>query len=260
MCHTRVLSCAVHRDGARPGGLRHGEKGGTVGNMRSTGDARLRQRLGPLGELGPGEVLGDRVFATISDAIVEGRLAPGERVSDKEIAEALVISRTPVREALQRLSWIGLVKVSPNRFTVVTEVSPSLIASTLEYAGMAAGLALNLAMRQMDEAARSEAISLLDRMIAASAVDDAADLMLSSRMFVGFLTNQTGNPIFTAGMYAADLLVMRNLRQADVMLGTAELRDECYQQMRTAMLAGDGDAAEQWFRKQHRFIMQLLPG
>jgi DNA-binding GntR family transcriptional regulator len=220
-------------------------------------DSHLRARLGPLGQ---GAVLGDRVFETISDAIVSGRLAPGERVSDKEIAEALDISRTPVREALQHLSWLGLVEVSPNRFTKVTAVSAETIAHTLEYTGIQAGVAIQLAVRRMDDGAMLEAVSLLDRMIAASDVDHAADLMLSARMFVGFLTRQSGNPLFISGMYAADLLVTRNLRGTDVMLGTAASRGECYRQMRRAMLSRDGDAAEQWFRHVHREIMALLPG
>lgn len=209
--------------------------------------------------MGHGEVLGDRVFETLSDAIVEGRLAPGEHVSDKEVAEALDISRTPVREALRHLSWLGLVEVLPNRFTRVTEVSAETIGHTLEYTGMQAGVAIQLAMRRMDAAALSEAVHLLDNLIAASDASDADDLMLAGRMFVGFLTQQSGNPIFAERMYAADLLVQRNLRRTAVILGTAESRGRSFRAMRAAMLVGDGDAAELWFRREHRSMMDQLP-
>lgn len=221
------------------------------------GDSTLRESLGPLGD---GEVLGERVFETISDAIVEGRLAPGQRISDKEIAEALEISRTPVREALRHLSWLGLVEVSPNRFTRVTEVTTESIAHTLEYTNQQAGIVLHLATRRMDAEARQEAVSLLDRMIEASAADDAADLMLSSRMFVGYLTQQSRNPMLVAGMRAVDLLVTRNLRRSRVMLGTPASRAEHLAQIRAAILAGDGDAAEQWFRRLHDQTLSVLPG
>ena len=220
-------------------------------------DASLRASLGPLGEDG---VLGERVFETISDAIVEGRLAPGQRISDKEIAEALDISRTPVREALRHLSWLGLVEVSPNRFTRVTEVTADTVAQTLEYTNLQAGIALHLAMRNMDVAAMAEALSLLDRMIAGSDADDAADLMLSSRMFVGFLTQQSGNPMIVAGMHAVDLLATRNLRRSRVMLGTPESRGRHLGEIRRAMVAGDADAAEQHYRQLHREALSLLPG
>jgi DNA-binding GntR family transcriptional regulator len=47
--------------------------------------------------------LGERVYQTLHDALVSGQLAPGERLRDQELAEWLGVSRTPVREALQRL-------------------------------------------------------------------------------------------------------------------------------------------------------------
>lgn len=218
-------------------------------------DPMLRTKLGALGK---GEVLGDRVFETIRDAIVERRLAPGERVSDKEIAEALDISRTPVREALRHLSWLGVIEVSPNRFTRVTTVSDTTIADTLEYVGMQASVAVQLAVRRMDDAALDEAVALLDRMIEASDADDAPGLMLTARMFVGFATQESGNPLFVAGMHAADLLVTRNLRGANVMVGTPETRGKCYREMRAAMIRRDADAAEQWFRRHHRETITLL--
>lgn len=134
-------------------------------------DAQLDERL-RLNE-NAAHSLGDRVYEVLRDAIVEEQLEPGDRLSDKEIADVLGASRTPVREALQRLAWIGLVEVSPSRYTRVTEVSDELAAGSLEYTGLHAGLALQLAVRRMDDADLAEAVSLLDRMIAASAQDDA---------------------------------------------------------------------------------------
>lgn len=219
-------------------------------------DTSLQESLGPLAA---GVALSDRVFETVSDAIVSGRITGGQHVSDKSIAEALGISRTPVREALQRLTWLGLVEVSPNRYTRVTEVTDEMIASTLEYTGMQAGMALQLAMRRMDDSALHEAVAMLDRMIAASDAGDADDLMLASRMFVGFLTRESGNRLFATVMHEASLLVWRTLRQAGMLIGTAEFRGECYRQMRAAMLAGDADAAELWFRRQHGVGVGSLP-
>ncbi|MGM7699886.1 GntR family transcriptional regulator [Microbacterium sp. A84] len=209
----------------------------------------LSDRIGALEA--QGHALGDRVYESISGAIVEGRLAPGERVSDKELAEALGVSRTPVREALQRLSWAGLIEMSPSRYTRVTEVTEEMIASTLEYTGLQAGIALQLAVRRMDDAELAEAIAQLDRMIEASDAEDAADLMFASRIFVGYLTRLSGNPVLGKVMHEASLLAERNLRQARPVLGTREFRGDCYRKMRLSMLARDADAAERWFRAQH---------
>ena len=50
----------------------------------------------------------DFVYESLRDAISEGRIACGERVREEEIARNLGVSRTPVREALQRLQERGL--------------------------------------------------------------------------------------------------------------------------------------------------------
>ncbi len=54
--------------------------------------------------------LRERVYVLLQQAIVTGELLPGQRVRDMEIAEQFGVSRTPVREALQRLEDEGLVE------------------------------------------------------------------------------------------------------------------------------------------------------
>ena len=55
----------------------------------------------------------------IRQAIVDGRLPPGQRLKEEELARELGISRTPVREALLILQTEGLVDAAPNRGAVV---------------------------------------------------------------------------------------------------------------------------------------------
>lgn len=65
----------------------------------------------------------EEVYNTLLSWIVEGKLRPGEKLLDKELAEYMGVSRTPVREALRRLEDKQLVESSANRWTRVTEVS-----------------------------------------------------------------------------------------------------------------------------------------
>jgi DNA-binding GntR family transcriptional regulator len=65
----------------------------------------------------------DFVYASLRDAISEGRIACGERVREEEIARNLGVSRTPVREALQRLQERGLLVFGAGRGLVVAELS-----------------------------------------------------------------------------------------------------------------------------------------
>ena len=64
-------------------------------------------------------LLRDDVYTRLRDAIVDGTLAPGEQLRDGDLAEWLGVSRTPVREALQRLARAGLVHTTPGRSTTV---------------------------------------------------------------------------------------------------------------------------------------------
>lgn len=58
--------------------------------------------------------------------IVEGILAPGEKINDDELAKALGISRTPVREALQLLAVQGFVEMSPGRETRISQIEKTM--------------------------------------------------------------------------------------------------------------------------------------
>jgi DNA-binding GntR family transcriptional regulator len=71
------------------------------------------------------------VFEEVLQAIHEGRLLPGERISDTALAAEFHVSRTPVREALQRLREIGVVEASASRFTRVAVVSPRETAEAM---------------------------------------------------------------------------------------------------------------------------------
>lgn len=65
--------------------------------------------------------LTQQAYERIEEMIVTLVLAPGETVSEAGLAESLGMSRTPVREALQKLAREGLVRVMPRRGLLITE-------------------------------------------------------------------------------------------------------------------------------------------
>ncbi|WP_326829911.1 GntR family transcriptional regulator [Streptosporangium sp. NBC_01810] len=65
-------------------------------------------------------LLREDAYRALRDAIVDGTLAPGERLNDADLISWLGISRTPIREALVRLERSGLVQTKPGRFTIVS--------------------------------------------------------------------------------------------------------------------------------------------
>lgn len=71
------------------------------------------------------------IYDTLLTAIHEGRLLPGERISDGALAEQFRVSRTPVREAIQRLRNLGLIEASASRYTRVARVTPQQTAQAM---------------------------------------------------------------------------------------------------------------------------------
>jgi DNA-binding GntR family transcriptional regulator len=89
--------------------------------------------------------LADRVFDQLVEAIVQGRIAPGETINEVNLSTRLGVSRAPLREAIFRLEAKGLVQRAPHRGARVVELQPrdleELFAIREGLEGMAARLA-----------------------------------------------------------------------------------------------------------------------
>jgi DNA-binding GntR family transcriptional regulator len=101
------------------------------------------------------------VYDTLRDAIWEGQFARGERIREEEIARSLGVSRTPVREALQRLQEHGLLTVGTGRSLVVVELTAQQILELYAMRELLEGAAARFAAQH---AARAE-IDMLHRLL-----------------------------------------------------------------------------------------------
>jgi GntR family transcriptional regulator, rspAB operon transcriptional repressor len=69
-----------------------------------------------------------QIYVLLRDAIVSAELEPGRQLSENELASLLGVSRTPIREALQRLRDDRLVEIVPQLGTFVTRISTIAVA------------------------------------------------------------------------------------------------------------------------------------
>lgn len=67
----------------------------------------------------PRTPLPERLVRRLAQEILDGRLTPGVRLEEQALADRFKVSRTPVREALQRLAATGLVERRPHKGVVV---------------------------------------------------------------------------------------------------------------------------------------------
>ncbi len=94
----------------------------------------------------------DSVHATLREAIMAGRLAPGSRLSVPLLAQQLNVSRSPVREAVQRLVQEGLADEEPHRGAGVARLDPVELVPLYEIREVLEGLSARLAAQHADEA------------------------------------------------------------------------------------------------------------
>ena len=87
----------------------------------------------------------DRVYRSLLDAIVDGSLASGARLTQDEIARQLAVSRQPVLQALRLLKADGLVLDAPGRGVLVTPLDGAWIASVYQVRAALDVLAARLA-------------------------------------------------------------------------------------------------------------------
>ena len=74
----------------------------------------------------------DKIFQSLAAAIVSGQLKPGQRLDEPSVCRQFKVSRTPVREALRRLSGTELVEVAPRKGVTVARVDIEKLTDMFE--------------------------------------------------------------------------------------------------------------------------------
>jgi DNA-binding GntR family transcriptional regulator len=146
-------------------------------------------------EKGEGLVRNASVAATelIREAIIDGRLKPGQRLKEEDLARQLGISRTPVREALLMLQVEGLIVATPNRGATVRVHTPEDLDDLYALRALLEGHAARRAGPRITE----EEISLLrescDRFEALSPDDALRELVRENLFFHSTILDIAGS-------------------------------------------------------------------
>ena len=105
-------------------------------------------------------VLHGQVTQRLRQLLVEGRIAPGAKLNERELCEQMKVSRTPLREAIKTLAAEGLVELLPNRGAIAVELGEDDILNTFEVMAGLEGLSGELAAQRItpEELAEIEAM------------------------------------------------------------------------------------------------------
>ena len=102
-----------------------------------------------------------QVYDRLKDAIITGTLRPLERISENKVAADFGLSRTPVRQALQRLEAEGLIQVVPKRGSFVSRPTVEDILEIYQIRTPLEGVCARVAAERIEE----EQLVLLDRLV-----------------------------------------------------------------------------------------------
>jgi DNA-binding GntR family transcriptional regulator len=193
--------------------------------------------------------LADRVYRAILDAICDGELASGQRITQDELAGRLDVSRQPVLQALRLLKSQGFVRDSGRRGLVVASLDPTFIAHLYEVRSALDGVACRAAAARGRMDARLWGPKLIAEGRAAVRSDSIGKMIAADMRFHLFLHELSGNPLIaeTAALHWQHIrrvmggyLRRYRARQA--------IWDE-HAAILDAVGRGDGDAAERLARQ-----------
>lgn len=138
--------------------------------------------------------LSEEAYDVLRSAILSGKLAPGARIVEADIARQMAISRSPVREAVRKLEREGLVEYRPRRGTVVLGLSRDDVADAYQLRAHLEAYGAGLAAVRATEEQLAALGALIDRMRAFAARGDLVQLVVADVEFHRMLCELSGSP------------------------------------------------------------------
>jgi GntR family transcriptional regulator, trigonelline degradation regulator len=125
----------------------------------------------------------DQAFERLRDAIITGHFAPGARLIERELCEAMGVSRTSIREVLRRLEAEQLIEVEPRRGPIVARLTRKQVAEIYEVrALLEAAVVRRFALEASNEDI-SELRRIYNELSVARGTEDVSSIVHAARHF-----------------------------------------------------------------------------
>lgn len=134
-----------------------------------------------------------RVLYELEELILDGTFASGERLDEVTLASRFGLSRTPIREALQKLSLTGLVEQQPRRGVFVRQPGPVELVEMFEVMAELEASCARLAASRISEAALVELSEANDQCKSAVEANDPDLYYEENEHFHRIIYHQAGN-------------------------------------------------------------------
>lgn len=144
------------------------------------------------------DTLHQRIAVRLRQMLIQGLLAPGAKLNERELCERLDVSRTPLREAIRLLAAEGLVAVAAGRGASVPVLSADDVTHTFNVLAVLEGLSAELAAARITDAELIELRALQQKMEAAFACRDLPVYYGINARIHDLLSEAARNPVLRA--------------------------------------------------------------
>jgi len=135
-----------------------------------------------------------QAYLRLEEEIVTLRLKPGEPITEAALTKRTGLGRTPIREAIQRLSWEGLLSIRPRLGIIVAEMNPSDFLKVLEARHGLERLVAGLAARLAGKGERRTLEACAEDLREAAARSDVEDYLRHDKAFDDVVSVAACNP------------------------------------------------------------------
>lgn len=201
----------------------------------------------------------EQVRDAVLGEIASGQLAPGERIIQEQIAQALGVSRQPVQQALLLLRNLGVLRDAPGRGLEVAPLDPEQVRHMYDMRAVVEGLAARRAAELNAERAGRQGPALIEAGRKAADSGSVARMAAADMRFHEFIYELSGNPFIASSM--ANHWVHTQRVMGDVLARGDETPRDIWDQhaaILDAVAAGDAGAAEERARAHIMQAADLL--
>lgn len=203
-----------------------------------------------------------QVYDAIRASIADGRLAAGERVTERDLAQALAVSPTPVREAISKLEHEGLLERVGSRRLRVADHPAETLHELMEVEIMLRGAEARFAARKITPDAIERMRGYIDELVATRDRLTLEEQFERAQRFDQEIARAASNPALRSliegyAIYGKDFRLSRAERDAenpDWVSG----RIADHRAILDALASGDEDAAERLMRAHARSAIKDL--
>jgi DNA-binding GntR family transcriptional regulator len=199
-----------------------------------------------------------RVYLSLRQRIVEMDMLPGERIVERDIAEELGISRTPVHEAVLRLADEGLVEVIPRSGTFVARIPLDALEEAMLVRGALEVAIIEKAAARSTPEGVARLRAILGQQAAAVAANDLGAFHRSDEMFHAALAELSGYPGVWPIILQAKTQVDRYRQLTLPLEGRMSGVLEEHQEVVAAIESGDPARAVQAMREHLDHVLPVL--